>query len=326
MCSRLDYYLHTLAKIRVDKNKNSWTRLTNFCSPYKPILLLSIFDHIDTARITKNFIEPSFELTQTFLDYIALLPNSGRKANISYPFYYLDSSNFWELRPRQEASESSGFGTPSIKKLQERYFGARFSDDLFPLLQMKHTRDTLRTALIQTYFAKEIQNIIYLQSIINCASDRYSDSLLGLSERLPEYNSPTPEPKNKRQIRDQGFRKAIVKLYDHRCALCGIKMRTPEGHTAVDAAHIKPWSESQNDDPTNGMALCKLCHWSFDEGFMSVDKQYHVLISPLVVQDSNLPGQIMTLSDRPIFRPSESRFWPDQKNFLWHQKERFRKQ
>jgi putative restriction endonuclease len=324
MCSRLDYYLHALAKIRVDKNKNNWTRLTNFCSPYKPILLLSIFDHIETARITKNFIEPSFELTRTFRNYISLLPDLGRKANIAYPFYYLGSSKFWELRPRPEASERN-FGAPSIKKLQEFYYGARFKDDLFPLLQMRHSREKLRTSLIQTYFSKEIQENIYGQSIINCASDRYSDSLLGLSERLPEYNNLAQETENKEKVRDQGFRKAIVKLYDHRCALCGIKMLTPEGHTAVDAAHIKPWSESLNDDPTNGMALCKLCHWSFDEGFMSVDKQYNVLVSSIVVQDYNLPGHIMTLSDRPMFRPSESRFWPNQNNFLWHQKERFRK-
>lgn len=326
MCSRLDYYLHALTKIRVDKNRNSWTWLTNFCSPYKPVLLLSIFDHIETVRITRNFIEPSFELTRTFLNYIDLLPDSGRKANISYPFYYLKSAKFWELKPRSGAPERHGFDTPSVRKLREQYFGACFSDDLFPLLQMKHSRDKLRITLIRTYFAEEIQNNISQQSIINCASDIYSDSLLGLSERLPEYNSLTQHSKTKIQVRDQGFRKAIVGLYDHRCALCGIKMRTSEGHTAVDAAHIKPWSESQNDDPTNGMALCKLCHWSFDEGFMSVDKQYHVLVSPTVIQNSNLPGHIMTLSDRPMFRPSESRYWPDPENFIWHTRERFRKE
>ena len=33
-------------------------------------------------------------------------------------------------------------------------------------------------------------------------------------------------------------------------------MLTLEGHTVVDAAHIKPWSASHNDCPTNGMALC----------------------------------------------------------------------
>jgi hypothetical protein len=39
---------------------------TNFKSPYKPFLLLSILDLIGYGSITKNFIEPSFELTETF--------------------------------------------------------------------------------------------------------------------------------------------------------------------------------------------------------------------------------------------------------------------
>ncbi len=124
---------------------------------------------------------------------------------------------------------------------------------------------------------------------------------------------------------DTRIRKAVVRLYDHRCALCGIKMLTPEGHTIVDAAHIKPWSVSHNDHPTNGMALCKLCHWSYDEGLMSVDHNYHVMISPTVKNDPNLPGHMLTLLDRPVFRPSESRFWPDQDNLSWHRREKFTK-
>lgn len=64
----------------------------------------------------------------------------------------------------------------------------------------------------------------------------------------------------KEKARDQGFRKAVVKAYDHRCAFCGIRIRTPDGHTVVDGAHIIPWSVSKNDAPQNGLSLCKLCH------------------------------------------------------------------
>ncbi|HUV78565.1 MAG TPA: hypothetical protein VMW06_10990 [Desulfobacterales bacterium] len=42
----------------------------------------------------------------------------------------------------------------------------------------------------------------------------------------------------------QGFRKAIITLFSHWCALCRIRMLTPEGHTIVDAAHVRPWKES----------------------------------------------------------------------------------
>ena len=130
-------------------------------------------------------------------------------------------------------------------------------------------------------------------------------------------------PHEIQRVRDQGFRRAIVKLYDHRCALCGIRMRTPEGHTVVEAAHIIPWSESHDDLPSNGLCLCRLCHWSFDEGLMSVGRKYEVLVSDRVRIDSNMPGHVLTLMDRPIFKPEAERFWPGQDNLSRHRKDWF---
>jgi len=121
----------------------------------------------------------------------------------------------------------------------------------------------------------------------------------------------------------QGFRRAIVSLYDHRCALCGIRMRMPEGHTVVEAAHIVPWSESHDDLPSNGLCLCRLCHWSFDEGLIGVGSKYEVLVSQRVRIDSNIPGHIFTLADRPIFKPDAERYWPGQENLGVHRKQWF---
>jgi predicted restriction endonuclease len=62
------------------------------------------------------------------------------------------------------------------------------------------------------------------------------------------------------------------------------------------------WSESRDDRPTNGLALCRLCHWSFDEGLMSVGASYEVLVSRRARMDQNMPGHMLTLADRPIFQ------------------------
>jgi putative restriction endonuclease len=120
--------------------------------------------------------------------------------------------------------------------------------------------------------------------------------------------------------RDQGFRRAIVLHYDHRCALCGTRIVTSEGHTVVDAAHIIPWSESHNDDIRNGMALCKLCHWAFDEGLMGVSDKYSVLIAKQVSLSHNAAGVLLNLKDRNILAPQEQTFWPHQDNLAWHRK------
>jgi putative restriction endonuclease len=73
------------------------------------------------------------------------------------------------------------------------------------------------------------------------------------------------------------------------------------------------------------MALCKLCHWSFDEGLMSVGTKYEVLVSKSVNINQNYPGHILTLSDRNIIKPEKVDFWPDQKNLAWHRKLVYRK-
>ncbi len=114
MCGMLDSYLHEFSKLRVDTNRNKWTKFTNFKSPYKPFLLLSILDLIGYGSISKNFIEPSFELTETFQGYIALLPPMNRQASMSYPFFYLQSSNLWHLKPRADTKIKPGQTIKSI--------------------------------------------------------------------------------------------------------------------------------------------------------------------------------------------------------------------
>lgn len=105
------------------------------------------------------------------------------------------------------------------------------------------TREQLRAVLVGTYFAKEIQPAVWEQGRVNLASYEYEKGLLAgvsVGEQAPLFEETAEDRKKK--IRDQGFRKAIVSLYNHRCALCGIRMLTPEGHTACQgvARRAKP--------------------------------------------------------------------------------------
>jgi len=108
--------------------------------------------------------------------------------------------------------------------------------------------------------------------------------------------------------------------HDHRCALCGVRIVTPDGHTVVDAAHIVRWSKTQNDDIRNGMALCKLCHWAFDEGMMGVSDSYNVITSLQIAADPNAPGFLQTLSGRAIIPPAVQDHWPAREYLAEHRK------
>ena len=326
MCGKIDCYLKAFSSLRTDKNRKRWSADTCFQAPHKPFLLLSILDLIASGSITKNFIEPSFELAETFAEYWSRVMPIGTSGSMSYPFYHLESSGFWHLINQPETSLEKGRTISSVKLLRELYLGARFDNDLFPLLVMESSRQRLRTAVISTFFAPGVQSVLAEQSIVNRDASQYSSSILTSAEAITEYHASSGmDEKIIKKVRDQGFRKAIVNLYEHRCALCGIRMLTPEGHTIVEAAHIIPWSKSLDDKPQNGMALCRLCHWSFDEGLMGVGRKYEVLISPAVRQDNNFPGHMETLSGRGIFRPQNNTYWPGQDNLEFHREKTFRK-
>jgi len=100
---------------------------------------------------------------------------------------------------------------------------------------------------------------------------------------------------------------------------------TPDGHTVVDAAHIIPWSISRDDRPTNGMALCRLCHWSFDEGLVSVSSHDLVVSSTQLASNHNFPGHLSTLAGRSIIGPAEQVLWPALEALAWHRQHRLRK-
>lgn len=211
-----------------------------------------------------------------------------------------------------------------MARLREEIVGARMDEDLYNLILSKENRDRLRSVLIETYFSPETRRPLVEQGDINYGAFVYSEELLThptdprVRETLPVEETHRPA------IRDQGFRRAIVTAYLHRCALCGIRVRTLDGHTAVAAAHIVPWRETQDDRPANGMALCRMCHWVFDEGLMRVSSDYAIVASPQLTTIDNLPGHLTNLEGRGIVGPSQRSFWPDTESLRWHRKHVFR--
>ena len=319
----LEKYIKIFSHLRTDKNRNRWSALTCHQAPHKPFTLLSVLDLVAQGEINKNFFEPSFELLDTFNQYWSTIMPPGTKGNMAYPFPRLRTEGFWHLvpNPGYEAQINTDFS--SMTRLREVCAGAELDDELFQLICDPNARELLRSVLVSTYFAPEIQSVVSEQGSINFAAYEYSKELINKAKEAA-VDWVHREDEKGRRARDQGFRKAIVDLYEHRCAMCGIRMLTPEGHTVVEAAHVRPWSESHDDLPSNGMALCRLCHWSFDEGIMSVGKNYQVLVSKEVQIEHNLPGHVLTLRDRNIFTPEEQKFWPAQENLQWHRHHSFR--
>jgi putative restriction endonuclease len=100
------------------------------------------------------------------------------------------------------------------------------------------TRERFRAVLINTYFVPEVRPLVEKQGKVNYDAYHYSQTLLKMAEPEVPYGEGKGGNDFQERVRDQGFRKAIVSLYEHRCALCGIRMLTPDGHTVVEAAGL----------------------------------------------------------------------------------------
>lgn len=302
-----------------------WTEATKRKAPHKPLLLLAVLDLVHRHVITTPFIDVTadlVELNELFNLYWRRIIPLGQTSSIAFPFSRLDREPFWQLVPQPGKAITPAIinNTSSVSYLRKDALGAKLEEGLFRIMQGGEGREALREALLLSCFSPEAAALLREQSIINREAFDYS-RLLEEKVHLPLVKEIIEADNYRPAARDQGFRRLVVSTYDHRCALCGIRIVTPDGHTVVEAAHIVPWSKSKNDDIRNGMALCRTCHWGFDEGMLGVSNSYTVITARSIGNNPNFPGLLSILSGRGIIPPAERDLWPAPQYLAAHRRE-----
>lgn len=302
-----------------------WSESTKKRAPHKPILLLALLDLVARGVITSSFMDVTgdlVELNELFNLYWRRIVPLGQISSISFPFSRLDREPFWNLvpQPGETITDAVINNTSSVNYLRKYALGARLDDELFQIMRSGEGREALREALLLSCFSVEAASLLREQSAINREAFDYS-RVLEEQAHLPLVKEIVEADNYRAAVRDQAFRKVVTTAYDHRCALCGIRIVTPDGHTVVDAAHIVPWSKSNNDDIRNGMALCRTCHWGFDEGMLGVSDNYTVITSRSIGTDPNFPGLLSMLSGRGIIPPANRHLWPAQEYLAKHRRQ-----
>lgn len=111
-----------------------------------------------------------------------------------------------------------------------------------------------------------------------------------------------------RIVRDRVFRQVVLRAYDERCAITGLKLINGRGRAEVEAAHIRPVQAHGPDVVSNGIALSGTAHWMFDRGLISLSDELEILISRQANDADGIRGIInrtgralvpMRGSDRP---------------------------
>ena len=130
----IETYLHRFSNLRTDKARNRYPAFTLHRAPHKPFLLLSVMDLIVQGLITENFVEPSFELVDTFNLYWSQIMSAGSKTSMAYPFPRLKTDGFWHLVPNPGYETKIDMQFSSMTKLREVCAAARMDGELFQMM------------------------------------------------------------------------------------------------------------------------------------------------------------------------------------------------
>lgn len=147
-----------------------------------------------------------------------------------------------------------------------------------------------------------------------------------------DFSRKTAKNLKNSSIRARGFRHAVLQAYDYSCAFCGMKIHAPNALLwEAEAAHIVPHSSMGKDDIWNGLSLCRLHHWAFDVGWLSLLDDFTIQVSPRIHFlapargegiDTNFIRFYLT-KKVPMRLPANKNLHPHQAALMWHREHVF---
>lgn len=304
----------SLHNLNTNKDSTTWDYRTQQLAPHKPFLLLSILDGIRIGWIERPKITLSQDLIEIFFRYWNQIMGKDRNTTIALPFFHMKSEPFWKLQYTDGAEPYSN--SPSLGGLLKRVAFAKIDDQLFQMMFDDEGRQIITKVILNSYFSEEVGERIKNIHQINIGAYQYAHQLeLMAAEPFEKYHADSDNSDysfQKSQQRQYGFGLKVRQNYEHRCAVCRTRVKTPNGESLVEGAHIIPWSESKNNDPRNGLALCKTHHWMFDAYLLTVKPDFQIKLSTWLKEESEEIEQTLTWDREEILLPKAQQYFPSE--------------
>jgi putative restriction endonuclease len=115
------------------------------------------------------------------------------------------------------------------------------------------------------------------------------------------------------------FRVLVTDIYQRRCAIT--QERTLP---ALEAAHIRPYSDGGSHEAQNGLLFRRDIHSLFDAGYVTVTPDLHFLVSHRIKEEFDNGRHYYALHGCKIEPPKDSDKRPDPNAMAWHNDHSFR--
>tara|TARA_B110000196_G_scaffold244322_1_gene212979 strand:+ start:290 stop:1654 length:1365 start_codon:yes stop_codon:yes gene_type:complete len=156
----LSPYINAFSKIKMNASGGH-------NSPHKACLLLAVMDLVAEERITDNRIFLNDELIKQFEQTFTQVAKDIDKSDISQPFFYLQSSDFWhhkvitkhteEYQQRTAPKQRNHGGINKVKQLIQY---AYVDSELFEYFKSPIAREALTQALLSKLDSQQQKNIL----------------------------------------------------------------------------------------------------------------------------------------------------------------------
>lgn len=117
----------------------------------------------------------------------------------------------------------------------------------------------------------------------------------------------------RRRLHQGAFRVLITDTYQRHCAVTGEKTLP-----VLDAAHIRPVTESGLHSINNGLLLRSDVHTLFDRGYVTVTPDYQFRVSRRLREDWSNGRAYYELDGRQIWLPKNDSDRPSRTELEWH--------
>jgi|SRR5581483_4378704 len=147
------------------------------------------------------------------------------------------------------------------------------------------------------------------------AQGAISSPLRGFAEVGARYAEPTLI---RPRLGQGAFRFAVTDAYQRRCAVTGERTLP-----ALDAAHIRPYSEGGEHAVSNGLLLRRDIHCLFDLGYVTVTPDHIFEVSPRIRAEFENGRDYYAMHGKPLLVPNRRDDRPDTAALDWHNTHRF---
>jgi putative restriction endonuclease len=150
----------------------------------------------------------------------------------------------------------------------------------------------------------------------NAVQSRMAESpLLGFADEQARYGEPVLV---RPRLGQGAFRILVTDSYQRRCAVSGEKTLP-----ALDAAHIRPFSDGGAHEASNGILLRRDIHSLFDAGYVTISPEMKFEVSRRIREEFENGRQYYALHGQTVAQPSDPKRQLARPSLVWHNDHRY---